>query len=79
MHGRSQRSDPKRPLPRRAPVLASGLAAAAPAGGADGGWPLLALLLVPFAFALVDSAGRMARDASPPADAELGSRRERPG
>ena len=78
--GGSKQHERKRPLPpRRAPLLASGLAAAAPAGGADGGWPLLALLLVPFAFALVDRAGRAAREAGPPADAELSSRRERPG
>jgi chemotaxis protein histidine kinase CheA len=78
--GGSKQHDRKRPLPpRRAPLLASGLAAAAPAGGADGGWPFLALLLVPFAFALVDRAGRAAREAGSPADAELSSRRERPG
>jgi hypothetical protein len=78
--GGSKQHDRKRSLPpRRAPLLASGLAAAAPAGGADGGWPFLALLLVPFAFALVDRAGRAAREAGPPADVELSSRRERPG
>ena len=78
--GGSKQHERKRPLPpRRAPLLASGLAAAAPAGGADGGWPIVALLLVPFAFALVDRAGRAAREAGSPADAELSSRRERPG
>jgi len=78
--GGSKKHERKRPLPpRRAPLLASGLAAAAPAGGADGGWPFLALLLVPFAFALVDRAGRAAREAGSPADVELSSRRERPG
>jgi hypothetical protein len=60
--------------------MASGLAGAAPGGGGgDGGWPLLALLLVPFALALVDSTSRTAREAGPPAAAELRSRRERPG
>lgn len=77
---RSSRKPSRRPLPpMRTPVLASGFAGAAPGGADGGGWPLLALLLVPFSLALVDSASRTVRVATLPAGAELRSRRERPG
>lgn len=76
----SPRKPSRRPLPpMRAPVLASGFAGAAPGGTDGGGWPLLALLLVPFSLALVDSARRTVRVATLPVAAELRSRRERPG
>ncbi len=76
----SPRKTLRRPLPpTRAPVLASGFAGAGPGGTDGGGWPLLALLLVPFSLALVDSSRRMGRDATLPAAAELRTRRDRPG
>jgi hypothetical protein len=76
----SPRKPSRRPLPpTRAPVLASGFAGAVPGGADGGGWPLLALLLVPFSLALVDSASRTVRVATQPAAVELRSRRERPG
>ena len=64
--------------PLRAPVLSAGSFGAAPLGGSDGGFQL-ALLLVPFALALVDSVRRTVRDTAPPVASEHGSRRERPG
>jgi hypothetical protein len=70
----------RRPLPqRRAPVIPMGSAGAAPLGGSDGGGFQIALLLVPFALALVDRAGRLVRDATPPVARARASRRERPG
>ena len=70
----------RRPAPpMRAPVLSSGFAGASPGGTDGGGWPLLALLLVPFSLALVDSSRRMGRDAALPAAVEFFTRRERPG
>lgn len=76
----SPRKPSRRPLPpTRAPVLASGFAGSVPGGADGGGWPLLALLLVPFSLALVDSASRTVRVATLPAGVELSSRRDRPG
>lgn len=65
--------------PLRGPVIPMGSAGAAPLGGADGGGFHLALLLVPFALALVDSARRLVRDATPPVVRERDKRRKRPG
>ena len=78
---RSQLRKPtRRPLPqRRAPVIPMGSAGAAPLGGSDGGGFQIALLLVPFALALVDRAGRLVRDTTPPVARARSSRRERPG
>ena len=77
---KSPRKPSRRPAPpMRAPVLASGFAGASPGGTDGGGWPLLALLLVPFSLALVDSARRVGRDATLPAAADLRTRRDRPG
>ncbi len=77
---KTPRKPSRRPAPpMRAPVLASGFAGASPGGTDGGGWPLLALLLVPFSLALVDSTRRMGRDAALPAAAELSTRRDRPG
>ena len=77
---KTPRKPSRRPAPpMRAPVLASGFAGASPGGTDGGGWPLLALLLVPFSLALVDSTRRMGRDAALPAAAELRTRRDRPG
>ena len=79
-HAKPKRNPSRRPAPpMRAPVLASGFAGATPGGADGGGWPLLALLLVPFSLALVDSSRRMARDAALPAALEFITRRERPG
>ena len=49
------------------------------AGGSDGGGFGFALLLVPFALALVDSARRSVRDIAPPMGRAHRSRQERPG
>ena len=77
---KSPRKPSRRPAPpMRAPVLASGFAGASPGGTDGGGWPLLALLLVPFSLALVDSARRVGREATLPAAADLRTRRDRPG
>jgi len=78
--GRPQLRRPtRRPLPPpRAPVFTAGSFGAAPLGGSDGGFRL-ALLLVPFALALVDSVRRTVRDTAPPVTSAHGSRRERPG
>lgn len=70
----------RRPVPpKRAPVIPMSPAGAAPLGGADGGGFHLALLLVPFALALVDSARRLVRDAAPPVGRGHKKRRKRPG
>jgi hypothetical protein len=75
-----KRSPSRRPAPPvQAPVLASGFAGGTSGGADGGGWPLLALLLVPFSLALVDGARRMGRDAALPAAEDVSSRRERPG
>ncbi len=77
---KSPRKPSRRPAPpMRAPVLASGFAGASPGGTDGGGWPLLALLLVPFSLALVDSTRRIGRDATLPAAAEFRASRDRPG
>ena len=74
------RQPTRRPLPpMRAPVIPVSSAGAAPLGGSDGGGFQVALLLVPFAFALVDSARRLVRDAAPPAGRGHKKRRKRPG
>jgi hypothetical protein len=70
----------RRPLPpSRVPAIPASSAGAAPLGGADGGGFHLALLLVPFTLALVDSARRLVRDAAPPAGRGHKKRRKRPG
>jgi hypothetical protein len=70
----------RRPLPpMRAPVFPVSSAGAAPLGGSDGGAFQLALLLVPFALALVDSARRLVRDTAPPVGRGHKKRRKRPG
>ena len=79
-HNRPQLRRPtRRPLPpMRTPTIpvSSG---AAPLGGSDGGAFQLALLLVPFALALVDSARRLVRDTAPPVGRGHKKRRKRPG
>ncbi len=79
--GRPQLRRPtRRPLPpRRAPAIPVGSGGASPLGGSDGGGFHVALLLVPFAFALVDSARRSVRDITPPMGRAHRSRQERPG
>lgn len=70
----------RRPLPpTRAPMIPVSSAGAAPLGGSDGGGFQLALLLVPFALALVDSARRLVRDTAPPVGRGHKKRRKRPG
>jgi hypothetical protein len=70
----------RRPLPpRRAPAIPAGSAGASPLGGSDGGGFQIALLLVPFALALVDSVRRSVRDITPPVGRAFRSRQERPG
>jgi hypothetical protein len=70
----------RRPLPpSRVPAIPASSAGAAPLGGADGGGFHLALLLVPFALALVDRASRLVRDAAPPVGRGHKKRRKRPG
>jgi hypothetical protein len=70
----------RRPLsPRRAPAIPVGSGGASPLGGSDGGGFHVALLLVPFALALVDSARRSVRDIRPPMGRAHRLRQERPG
>lgn len=78
---RSQHRRPtRRPLPpQRVPTIPMSSSGAAPLGGSDGGGFQLALLLVPFALALVDSARRVVRDTAPPVTRERDKRRKRPG
>ena len=78
--GRTQLRRPtRRPQPPlRTPVYTAGSFGTAPLGGSDGGFQL-ALLLVPFALALVDSVRRTVRDTAPPVGSAHQSRRERPG
>jgi hypothetical protein len=80
----ASRPQPRRPTrrplpPRRAPEIPVGPAGASPLGGSDGGGFQFALLLVPFALALVDSVRRSVRDISPPLGRAFRSRQERPG
>ena len=65
--------------PMRAPVIPVGSGGASSSGGSDGGGSGLALLLVPFLFALVDSARRSVRDITPPMGRAHLERQERPG
>ena len=70
----------RRPLPPlRAPVIPVSSSGAAPLGGSDGGGFQVALLLVPLALALVDSARRLVRDTAPPVGRGHKKRRKRPG
>ena len=76
----AHRQPTRRPHPpSRGPAIPVSSAGAAPLGGADGGGFHLALLLVPFALALVDRARRLAREATPPVVRERDKRRKRPG
>jgi hypothetical protein len=76
----SHRKPTRRPHPPlRGPAIPVSSSGAAPLGGADGGGFHLALLLVPFALALVDSVRRKVRDAAPPVVRELDKRLKRPG
>lgn len=78
-HSKPQRPT-RRPLPeKRVPVIPVSSAGAAPLGGSDGGGFQLALLLVPFGLALVDSARRLVRDTAPPVGRGHKKRRKRPG
>ena len=65
--------------PKRAPVIPVASGGASPSGGSDGGGSGFALLLVPFLFALVDSARRSVRDITPPMGRAHRLRQERPG
>jgi hypothetical protein len=83
-HVHRSRSSHRRPTrsplpPLRGPVIPVSPSGAAPLGGADGGGFHLTLLLGPFALALVDSARRLVRDATPPVVRERDKRRKRPG
>ncbi len=70
----------RRPMPpKRAPMIPVSSAGAAPLGGSDGGGFQLALLLVPFALALVDSARRLVRETAPPVGRGHKKRQKRPG
>ncbi len=79
-HHPTHRRLTRRPMPpKRAPMIPVSSAGAAPLGGSDGGGFQLALLLVPFALALVDSARRLVRDTAPPVGRGHKKRQKRPG